>query len=57
MADTTDEHLGRVAMAHGLVSDAELRAAQAELAKRGQAEVPGALGAYLVEQGSSPQRR
>jgi eukaryotic-like serine/threonine-protein kinase len=39
-------------MAHGLVSDAELRAAQAELVKRGQAEVPGALGAYLVEQGS-----
>ncbi len=52
MVDATDKNLGRVAMAHGLVSETELRAAMAELAKRGQSDVPGALGAYLVEQGS-----
>jgi len=52
LADASDRNLGRVAMAHGLVSEAELRAAQDELARRGQSEIPGALGAYLVEQGS-----
>ncbi len=52
MAESVDESLGRLAVAHGLVSEPELRAARDELARRGQAEVPGALGAYLVEQGS-----
>jgi serine/threonine-protein kinase len=52
LADAIDERLGRLAVAHGLVSEAELRKAQAELAARGQADVPGALGTYLVEQGS-----
>jgi serine/threonine-protein kinase len=52
VAESVDESLGRLAVAHGLVSEPELRAARDELARRGQAEVPGALGAYLVEQGS-----
>ena len=52
MAESADERLGRLAVAHGLVSEAELRAAGGELAMRGQSDVPGALGAYLVERGS-----
>ncbi len=52
MAESTDEILGKLAAAHGLVSEAELRAAREELVRRGQGEVPGGLGAYLVEQGS-----
>jgi serine/threonine-protein kinase len=52
LAESTDERLGRLVVAHGLISETELRAAKDELAKRGQAEVPGALGAYLVERGS-----
>jgi len=52
LAESADESLGRLAAAHGLVSEAELRAARQELVRRGQDKVPGGLGAYLVEQGS-----
>jgi serine/threonine-protein kinase len=52
VVNRTDEALGRLAVAHGLVSEVELRGALDELTARGQAEVPGALGTYLVEQGS-----
>ena len=52
LADSRDEHLDKLALARGLVSEAELRAAHEELVRREQDHVPGALGAYLVEQGS-----
>jgi serine/threonine-protein kinase len=52
LAEPLNERLGKLAVAQGLVSEDELRAAGGELARRGQAETPGALGALLVERGA-----
>ncbi|HOX07197.1 MAG TPA: serine/threonine-protein kinase [Planctomycetota bacterium] len=52
MAEQIDDQLAKLAMAQGLVSEAEMRAAREELARRGHSDTPGALGALLVERGS-----
>jgi len=52
LAENLDERMARLAVAQGLVSEAEMRAAREELERRGQSAVPGGLGAVLVERGA-----
>ncbi len=52
MTESLEESIGRLAVAHGMISEAELRVTLKEVAQKGLANAEGALGRHLVEIGA-----